>query len=36
MNKILVIGAGIFGLDLAVELSKRGYEVTIFEKMTQF
>ena len=32
MNKILVIGAGVFGLDVAVELSKRGYEVTIFEK----
>jgi len=32
MNKILVIGAGIFGLDLAVELSKRGHQVTIFEK----
>jgi hypothetical protein len=32
MNKILVIGAGIFGLDLAIQLSKIGYQVTIFEK----
>jgi len=30
--KIAVIGAGIFGVCASVELSKQGYEVTLFEK----
>jgi len=32
MNKVLVIGAGIFGLDLALELVDHGFDVTICEK----
>jgi hypothetical protein len=32
MNKILVVGAGMFGLDLAVALAKVGFQVTVMEK----
>ena len=32
MSEILIIGAGIFGLDAAVALSKSGNRVTIFEQ----
>ncbi|WWC62333.1 uncharacterized protein I303_104929 [Kwoniella dejecticola CBS 10117] len=31
-EKINIVGAGIFGLSLAVALRQRGYEVTVFDK----
>lgn len=32
MNKVLVVGAGMFGLDLSVVLAKAGFQVTVMEK----
>jgi hypothetical protein len=32
MSKILVIGAGIFGLDVAIQLSQIGHQVHVFEQ----
>jgi hypothetical protein len=32
MKKIAVIGAGVFGCSVAIELDKQGFEVTLFEK----
>ncbi|WKZ24217.1 MAG: FAD-dependent oxidoreductase [Candidatus Dojkabacteria bacterium] len=34
MKKVAVIGAGFTGLTAAYELSKKGFEVTVFEKST--
>lgn len=33
-NRLAVIGAGLFGLTTAVDLAKKGYQVTVFEKNT--
>ncbi|NLN96039.1 MAG: FAD-dependent oxidoreductase [Bacteroidales bacterium] len=33
MRKIAVIGAGFIGVELADELNKRGYEITLIEKL---
>jgi hypothetical protein len=33
--KILVIGGGLFGLDLAIELAQNGFDVTLIEKKTR-
>ena len=33
--KILVIGGGLFGLDLAIELAQNGFDVTVIEKKTR-
>lgn len=35
MNKVLVVGAGLFGLDVALELDKNGFEVVLVEKNRQ-
>ena len=35
MKKIAILGAGVTGLTAAYELSKKGYEVTIFEKSNE-
>jgi len=35
MNKVLVVGAGLFGLDVALELDKNGFEVVLVEKNKQ-
>jgi hypothetical protein len=32
IKKIAVVGAGVFGCSIALELSKEGYEVVLFEK----
>jgi hypothetical protein len=32
INKIAIVGAGIFGCSIALELDKEGYEVMLFEK----
>lgn len=32
MKKIAVIGAGVFGLSVALELAKRGYDVSVFDR----
>ncbi len=31
-NRLAVIGGGLFGLTTAIDLSKKGYQVTVFEK----
>jgi len=35
MKRVGVIGAGIFGLEIAKQLSEKGFDVTIFEKNTE-
>jgi L-2-hydroxyglutarate oxidase LhgO len=32
INKIAIVGAGIFGCSIALELDKEGYEIVLFEK----
>ena len=32
MKRIGIIGAGIFGLSIGIELAKRGYDITIFDR----
>ena len=32
MKKIAIIGAGVYGCWIAFTLSKKGYEISIFEK----
>jgi len=32
MKTVAVIGAGIFGLETAIQLQQQGYRVTIFER----
>ena len=32
INKIAIVGAGIFGCSVALELDKEGYEIVLFEK----
>ena len=35
-HKVLVIGAGLFGADVAILLAENGFDVTVIEKKIKY